>query len=193
MLRKIIEISEERCNGCGKCADACHEGAIGMVNGKAKLLRDDYCDGLGDCLPARFCSGFGRMYGGGGSLPTAYMADSNQIGAGECSVFPRGRAVDCSRLHSLCIRRFSPQISLRQGGIDWLSKAGYGRLYREADCYFSRKFHQACYGGADASTMLRRSATGGKKCHFIEWTGFSGGSGCHFYRWTDSFVKTLDK
>ena len=52
MLRKIIEISEERCNGCGKCADACHEGAIGMVNGKAKLLRDDYCDGLGDCLPA---------------------------------------------------------------------------------------------------------------------------------------------
>ena len=52
MIRKIIEISEERCNGCGKCADACHEGAIGMVNGKAKLLRDDYCDGLGDCLPA---------------------------------------------------------------------------------------------------------------------------------------------
>lgn len=52
MKRKIIEIDEEKCNGCGACAAACHEGAIGMVNGKAKLLRDDYCDGLGDCLPA---------------------------------------------------------------------------------------------------------------------------------------------
>ncbi len=52
MKRRIIEINEDLCNGCGLCADACHEGAIGMVNGKAKLLRDDYCDGLGDCLPA---------------------------------------------------------------------------------------------------------------------------------------------
>ena len=51
MLRKIIKIDEEKCNGCGLCANACHEGAIGMVDGKAKLLRDDYCDGLGDCLP----------------------------------------------------------------------------------------------------------------------------------------------
>ena len=51
MIRKIIEINEEKCNGCGLCATACHEGAIGMVNGKAKLLRDDYCDGLGNCLP----------------------------------------------------------------------------------------------------------------------------------------------
>ena len=51
MIRRIIEINEEKCNGCGACAKACHEGAIGMVNGKAKLLRDDYCDGLGDCLP----------------------------------------------------------------------------------------------------------------------------------------------
>ena len=52
MIRRIIEIDQEKCNGCGACADACHEGAIGMVDGKAKLLRDDYCDGLGDCLPA---------------------------------------------------------------------------------------------------------------------------------------------
>lgn len=51
MIRRIIEIEEAKCNGCGACAKACHEGAIGMVNGKAKLLRDDYCDGLGDCLP----------------------------------------------------------------------------------------------------------------------------------------------
>ena len=52
MIRKIIEIDEKKCKGCGACASACHEGAIGMVEGKAKLLRDDYCDGLGDCLPA---------------------------------------------------------------------------------------------------------------------------------------------
>ena len=52
MIRRIISIDEEKCNCCGLCAGACHEGAIGMVDGKAKLLRDDYCDGLGDCLPA---------------------------------------------------------------------------------------------------------------------------------------------
>ena len=52
MVRKIIQIDEETCNGCGACAAACHEGAIRMVDGKAKLIRDDYCDGLGDCLPA---------------------------------------------------------------------------------------------------------------------------------------------
>ena len=52
MLRKIIKIDEEACMGCGACVSACHEGAIGLVGGKAKLLREDYCDGLGDCLPA---------------------------------------------------------------------------------------------------------------------------------------------
>ena len=52
MIRKMIKIDEEKCNGCGACAAACHEGAIEMVNGKARLTREDYCDGLGDCLPA---------------------------------------------------------------------------------------------------------------------------------------------
>ena len=52
MIRKIIRIDEEKCNGCGACAAACHEGAIEMIDGKAKLTREDYCDGLGDCLPA---------------------------------------------------------------------------------------------------------------------------------------------
>ena len=52
MLRKIIKIDDAKCNGCALCAEACHEGAIGMIDGRAKLLRDDYCDGLGNCLPA---------------------------------------------------------------------------------------------------------------------------------------------
>ena len=52
MIRRIIQIDQEKCNGCGACAEACHEGAIAMVEGKAQLMRDDYCDGLGDCLPA---------------------------------------------------------------------------------------------------------------------------------------------
>ena len=51
MIRKIIRIDSKKCNGCGLCVSACHEGAIGMRNGKAVLLRDDHCDGLGDCLP----------------------------------------------------------------------------------------------------------------------------------------------
>lgn len=51
MIRRVIQIDSEKCNGCGKCVHACHEGAIGLVGGKAQLMRDDYCDGLGDCLP----------------------------------------------------------------------------------------------------------------------------------------------
>ena len=51
MIRRIIDIDDSKCNGCGACVVACHEGAIAIVNGKAQLMRDDYCDGLGDCLP----------------------------------------------------------------------------------------------------------------------------------------------
>ena len=53
MKRRIIEIDQDKCNGCGACADACHEGAIAMVDGKARLMRDDYCDGLEMCIRDR--------------------------------------------------------------------------------------------------------------------------------------------
>ena len=52
MIRRVINIDRDKCNGCGICVTACHEGAIGLVGGRAQLMRDDYCDGLGDCLPA---------------------------------------------------------------------------------------------------------------------------------------------
>ena len=60
MVRRVIEIDREKCNGCGACADACQEGAIGMVDGKAVLLRDDYCDGLGNCPPMQLPLWSGR-------------------------------------------------------------------------------------------------------------------------------------
>ena len=66
MIRRIIDIDDSKCNGCGACVVACHEGAIAIVNGKAQLMRDDYCDGLGNCLPLShrrnsFCRARGRL------------------------------------------------------------------------------------------------------------------------------------
>ncbi len=51
MIRKIVHIDEEKCDGCGICVDACHEGALQLIDGKARLVSESYCDGLGDCLP----------------------------------------------------------------------------------------------------------------------------------------------
>ena len=69
MIRKIIHIDEEKCNGCGACVTACHEGAIGLVNGKAKLMRDDYCDGFGDCLR--------KLYGHADGLAVVQVAEGH--------------------------------------------------------------------------------------------------------------------
>lgn len=86
MIRRIIRINEEKYNGCGACAAACHEGAIDMIHGKAKLMQEDYCDGLGDCLPA--CP-----------------ADAISFEEREAPAYDE--AADRGRLHSICLRQLS--------------------------------------------------------------------------------------
>lgn len=118
MIRRVIQIEEDKCNGCGACAKACHEGAIGMVNGKAKLMRDDYCDGLGDCLPAcpmdaiHFIEREAEAYdeaavlkikkkGESGAFPSASVAGTDQITAGACTFLRGSEPADRGRLYSV--------------------------------------------------------------------------------------------
>lgn len=123
MIRKIIEINEEKCNGCGACATACHEGAIGMMNGKAKLLRDDYCDGLGDCLP---------------TCPTGAISFVEREAAAynEAAVLAAKERKQESQL-----RQWPVQIKLAPINAPWLNGA---KLLVAADCtaYAYATFHQ---------------------------------------------------
>lgn len=115
MIRKIIQIDEEKCNGCGACATACHEGAIGMVDGKAKLLRDEYCDGLGDCLP---------------TCPT-----------GAISFVEREAAFASTAPQESQLRQWPVQIKLVPVNAPWFDGA---KLLVAADCtaYAYANFHQ---------------------------------------------------
>ena len=127
MVRKIISIDEQKCTGCGLCAEACHEGAIGMVDGTARLLRDDYCDGLGDCLPAcpagaitmveREAAAYdeqavlakqapGGCPGSRASKPAAPVAGPTEAGAGERAVFPCSGSAHRCRLYGICLWKF---------------------------------------------------------------------------------------
>ena len=159
MIRRIIQIDEEKCNGCGACAAACHEGAIGMVNGRAKLLRDDYCDGLGDCLPtcptgaitfverealaydheAVQANMAAKKAASEGALPCGCpgsMAKSLERGAEEpvCRTAPAAAPV--SRL-----RQWPVQIKLAPVNAPWFNGA---RLLVAADCtaYAYANFHE---------------------------------------------------
>lgn len=147
MKRRIIEINEDLCNGCGLCADACHEGAIGMVNGKAKLLRDDYCDGLGDCLPAcptgsiRFVEREAAAYD-----EAAVKANLKKKGHGcpgaACRAMPKEEAVpSVSQLQNWPV-----QIKLAPIHAPWLNGAD---LLIAADCtaYAYARFHEDFMGG----------------------------------------------
>jgi len=121
MIRRIIKIDEEKCNGCGACATACHEGAIGMVAGKAKLLRDDYCDGLGDCLPA---------------CPTGAISFEER----EAAEYDRA-AVESAQSKKSQLQQWPIQIKLLPTRASWMDGAD---LLIAADCtaYAYANFHQ---------------------------------------------------
>lgn len=124
MKRKIIEIDEVACNGCGICAQACHEGAIGMVGGKAKLLRDDYCDGLGDCLPA---------------CPTGAISFVEREAA------PYNEAADTPEIPS-CLSQWPVQIKLAPITAPYFNNA---KLLIAADCtaFAYANFHERFIAG----------------------------------------------
>lgn len=151
MIRKIIQIDEEKCNGCGACATACHEGAIGMVDGKAKLLRDDYCDGLGDCLPAcptgaiTFVEREAAAYDEAAVL--AAKAKKEQTLSCGC---PGSAAKAIRRQENVCVTTAPQQSELRQWPVQiklapvnapWFDGA---KLLVAADCtaYAYAAFHQ---------------------------------------------------
>ena len=106
MKRQIIEIDEEKCNGCGACADACHEGAIEIIDGKAKLTRDDYCDGLGDCLPScpedaiSFVEREAAAYDEAAVKENMARKAAGNNGAGVSAAAGNGAATDAAAAHS---------------------------------------------------------------------------------------------
>ena len=112
MIRRIITIDENKCNGCGLCADACHEGAIGIVGGKAKLLREDYCDGLGDCLPA---------------CPMNAISFEQR----EAPAYNEAAVLAAKEAKSLQLRNFPVQIKLAPVNAPWFEDAD---LLIAADC-----------------------------------------------------------
>lgn len=146
MIRKIIQIDEERCNGCGLCAKACHEGAIDMVDGKARLMRDDYCDGLGDCLPVcptnaiHFVEREAAAYD-----EAAVQANQKNAATAGC---PGARAFDINQENAAtsgtpapsCLRQWPVQIKLAPPKAPWLNGA---HLLIAADCtaYAAGNFH----------------------------------------------------
>ena len=138
MIRRIITIDEEKCSGCGLCADACHEGAIGIVEGKAKLLREDYCDGLGDCLP---------------SCPmNAISFEEREAPAyNEAAVLAAKKAKSAPRNVPSQLRNFPVQIKLLPINAPYLNGAD---LLIAADCtaYAYGNFHQDFI--RDKATMI---------------------------------------
>ncbi len=153
IMRRIINIDEEKCNGCGACAGACHEGAIGMVSGKAKLLRDDYCDGLGDCLPTcptgaiSFVEREAKAYDEAAVLAakaekTSSLACGCPGSAAKSIQRPKEPEFrESSAPRSSQLRQWPVQIKLAPVNADWFDGA---KLLVAADCtaYAYADFHQ---------------------------------------------------
>ena len=151
MIRKIIQIDEEKCNGCGACASACHEGAIGMVDGKAKLLRDDYCDGLGDCLPACPTGAISFVEREASAYDEAAVLSAKQKreqslpcgcpGSQVKTIKRSETAVVSSALQESELRQWPVQIKLAPVNAPWFEGA---KLLVAADCtaYAYAGFHQ---------------------------------------------------
>ena len=142
MIRRIIEIDEERCTGCGLCAKACHEGAIAMVNGKAKLAREHFCDGLGDCLPAcpadaiRFVEREAPAY----DEAAVQAAKASKVPAGGC---PGARAM---HLAPSALQNWPVQIRLLSTSAPYLQGADF---VIAADCtaFSCAQFHSRYLAG----------------------------------------------
>lgn len=140
MIRKIIEIDEEKCNGCGACAAACHEGAIGMVAGKAKLLRDDYCDGLGDCLPTCPTGAISFVEREAAAYDEAAVLAAKEKHSCPSGTCPGAQAKVIERQESQ-LRQWPVQLKLVPLRAPWLDGA---KLLIAADCtaYAYANFHQ---------------------------------------------------
>ena len=150
MVRRIIQIDEAKCNGCGLCAKACHEGAIGMVGGKAKLMRDDYCDGLGDCLPACPTGAITFVEREAAAYDEAAVQAAKKQASGCASGGCPGSAAKVLKLQPTApatpvlesqLRQWPVQIKLAPIHAPWFDKA---KLLIAADCtaYAYANFHQ---------------------------------------------------
>ena len=145
MVRRIIQIDEKKCNGCGLCADACHEGAIGIVDGKAKLLRDDYCDGLGDCLPSCPMQAISFVEREAAAYDAAAVAAKQACPSGGCpstaaKAFCPAPVQEQPKMQSQ-LRQWPVQIKLVPIRAPWFDGA---KLLIAADCtaYAYANFHQ---------------------------------------------------
>jgi NAD-dependent dihydropyrimidine dehydrogenase PreA subunit len=146
MIRRIITIDEEKCNGCGLCADACHEGAIGIVDHKAKLLREDYCDGLGDCLPACPMNAISFEEREAPAYNEAAVLAAKQSKKGSCQSggCPGSRAADIHREASCASVNVKSQ--LRQWPVQIKLVPLYAPFYNGADLLIAADCTAYAYG-----------------------------------------------
>jgi len=154
MIRQIIRIDESICDGCGLCVSACHEGAVGIVDGKAKLLREDYCDGLGDCLPAcpagaiRFEQREAEAYNESAGIPHEESGEEGVLACGCADTEvkpivhePGGEAKPAAASAESHLNQWPAQIKLVPPNAPFFHKA---KLLVSADCaaYAYGDFHR---------------------------------------------------